>query len=114
MSSIETCQKEMNDKLSALSETVNSLQSDIARIQTTNNEQNDKIDAIKGGTLALWRKTYFHDARKLLEPDHIITQEEFMKISVEHKIYNDLGGNHEGDEYFKSIQQKYNSGLKNG
>ena len=78
-------------------------------------EKNNKdTAAVKSGTLALWRKTYFNDARKLLEPDHVITDKEYVKISVEHNVYNQLGGNHEGDEYFNSITIKYNSGLKNG
>ena len=86
---------------------------------TTEIEKNNKTtDAVRLGTLALWRKTYFHDARLLLEPDHVITHEEFVKISVEHDTYNRLGGNHEGDQYFESIKKKYESGLtqnpKNG
>lgn len=78
-------------------------------------EKNNKdTEAVKSGTLALWRKTYFNDARLLLQPDHIITDKEYVKISVEHNVYNQLGGNHEGDEYFNSITVKYNAGLKNG
>lgn len=74
-------------------------------------ENNKNTEAVKSGTLALWRKTYFHDARELLQSDHVITDDEYIKISVEHNVYNQLGGNHEGDEYFKSITIKYNAGL---
>lgn len=87
---------------------------DIATLANELEKNNQSTEAVKSGTLALWRKTYFHDAHMLLEKDHIITDEEYVKISVEHDVYNKLGGNHEGDQYFISITQKYHNGLKNG
>ena len=87
---------------------------DIAALASELEKNNQSTEAVKSGTLALWRKTYFNDARLLLEKDHIITDEEYVKISVEHVVYNRLGGNHEGDQYFESITRKYHNGLRNG
>ena len=86
----------------------------ISKLSTELAQNNAYTEAVREGTLALWRKTYFADARHLLEPDHVITHEEYAKISKEHDTYNKLGGNHEGDEYFKSITIRYRAGLKNG
>lgn len=86
----------------------------ISRLSDALEKNSANTEAVKDGTLALWRKTYFADARHLLEPDHVITDKEYVKISNEHNVYNKLGGNHDGDEYFKSITIKYQAGLKNG
>ena len=104
-------EKKMEDSHKGISEQLDNLVAEIEK-------NNQATDAVRLGTLALWRKTYFNDARFLLENDHIITHEEFVKITTEHDIYNRLGGNHEGDQYFESIRKKYESGLvqnpKNG
>ena len=104
-------EKKMEDSHRGISEQLDNLVVEIEK-------NNQATDAVRLGTLALWRKTYFNDARRLLENDHIITHEEFVKITTEHDIYNKLGGNHEGDQYFESIRKKYESGLvqnpKNG
>lgn len=47
------------------------------------------------------------DCHRLLEEGHIITLKEFEEITKEHKIYNSLGGNSEGDTYFNLITEKY-------
>lgn len=99
--------QKMTDSHEQIINQINKLSAELA-------QNNAYTEAVREGTLALWRKTYFADARLLLEPDHVITHEEYAKISKEHDTYNKLGGNHEGDEYFKSITIKYQAGLKNG
>lgn len=86
----------------------------IDRLSDALEKNSINTEAVKDGTLALWRKTYFADAKQLLDPNHVITDKEYVKISNEHAVYNKLGGNHDGDEYFKSITIKYRAGLKNG
>lgn len=100
-------EQKMIDSHEQIIERINKLSTELA-------QNNAYTEAVREGTLALWRKTYFADARRLLEPDHVITHDEYAKISKEHDTYNKLGGNHEGDEYFKSITIKYQAGLKNG
>lgn len=89
------------------------LKQDITQRHEENKKQDQDIAAIKQGTLALWKKVYFDDCRRLLETGHIITYDEFNHISSEHDIYNQLGGNHEGDEMFANITHKYRTGLHN-
>lgn len=97
-----------------MTESHESIKQQISQLSETLEKTSANTEAVKEGTLALWRKTYFTDAKRLLEPDHVITDKEYVKISNDHAVYNKLGGNHDGDEYFKSITIKYRAGLKNG
>lgn len=106
--------QKMTDSHEQIINQINKLSAELAQNNAYTEAVREGTEAVKEGTLALWRKTYFADARRLLESDHVITDEEYVKISNEHKTYNKLGGNHEGDEYFKSITIKYRAGLKNG
>lgn len=81
-------------------------------------EQHDKQQDIeankrKQGILALYKKQFLNLGRDLLTPGHIITYEEYTEYSSAHKLYNALGGNHEGDQQFKLVTTKYESGLNN-
>jgi len=49
----------------------------------------------------------------LLKDDHIITLQEYENISNEHRIYNSLKGNHEGDALYSLVKVKYEAGLSN-
>ena len=54
-------------------------------------------------------KVFKGDCRRLLEPNHIITEEEYEDIVADHKSYNGLGGNHIGDSLFLSVMKKWNA-----
>lgn len=64
-------------------------------------------DLYQEGLLYNMRKEYFKDCKKLLDPEYVISFEDFSQISADHDLYNRLGGNHQGDIYFKAIQDKY-------
>lgn len=49
----------------------------------------------------------------LLKEDHVITLQEFENITNEHRIYNTLKGNHEGDSLYSLVKVKYEAGLAN-
>ena len=66
-----------------------------------------EIDIIKEGMLSVEGRSFRTECRKLLEPDHIITLNEYETILSEHITYNKLGGNHEGDGLFSMVQAKY-------
>ena len=70
-----------------------------------------EIDVIKNGMLSLEGRSFKQDCRKLLREDHRITLSEYEAITLEHKIYNDLGGNHEGDGLFSMVVAKYQNNL---
>lgn len=81
-------------------------------------EEHDKRQDIeaekrKKGILALYKKQFLNMGKELLAPGHIITYEEYAEYSASHQLYNDLGGNHEGDQQFKLVTTKYESGLNN-
>lgn len=72
----------------------------------------NEIDVIKDGMLSIEGRAFRNECRRLLEPDHIITVNEYMAIGSEHVTYNNLGGNHEGDGLFSMVQAKYQNSLK--
>ena len=73
----------------------------------------EEIDSIKSGVLSIEGRAFKEDCRRLLDPAHIITLEEFEATQAEHIIYNKLGGNHEGDGLFQMVEKKYSHGLTN-
>jgi len=43
----------------------------------------------------------------LLKPDHVINYKEYEQLVADHVVYNQLGGNHEGDALFSMVEAKY-------
>lgn len=64
-------------------------------------------DILKSGLLNVQRKNFMEFCYFLLEPDHIITKEEYEDIEEDHDVYNALDGNHKGDELFRIVSEKY-------
>lgn len=64
-------------------------------------------DILKTGLLNVQRKNFMEFCYLLLEPDHIITKEEYENIEEDHDVYNALDGNHKGDELFRVVSEKY-------
>lgn len=64
-------------------------------------------DILKSGLLNVQRKNFMEFCYLLLEPDHIITKEEYEDIEEDHDVYNALDGNHKGDELFRIVSEKY-------
>lgn len=60
------------------------------------------------GLLSLQEKIFKAECKKLLEQEYI-TYEEMEHCSSNHVAYNDLGGNHHGDELFKMVENKFNT-----
>ena len=83
------------------------LKQDIQDRKEENKREDDEIAIIRQGVLALWRKTFLETGRTLLADGHNILYEEYMTYMQDHVIYNNLGGNHEGDEQFKLVTAKY-------
>lgn len=57
-------------------------------------------------------KVFKADCRRLLEANHIITEEEYEDIVNDHNSYHNLGGNHIGDSLFLSVMKKWNAQLE--
>lgn len=71
-----------------------------------------EINSIKAGVLSIEGRAFKNECRKLLQEDHIITLDEYQNIVYEHGVYNDLGGNHEGDLLFSAVKAKYEKSLR--
>lgn len=77
--------------------------------QMENIQQN--LTILTEGMLSVQGKQFKEECRKLLAEDHIITLHEFEHIQEEHRTYNALNGNHEGDSLFSLVKVKYEAGL---
>lgn len=76
-------------------------------VQTKHDQQEEEIQSLKKGLLSLQRPKFIADCYRLLETDHVITPDEYSDIDADHEAYNGLGGNHQGDQLFALIVQKY-------
>ncbi|MDD4804481.1 MAG: hypothetical protein PHN69_04835 [Candidatus Pacebacteria bacterium] len=73
----------------------------------------EEIGILQNGILSIQGRDFKADCRALLQPDHEITLDEYEQIINEHDVYNNLGGNHKGDELFELVTHKFNVGLTN-
>ena len=71
----------------------------------------EKIDTLQDGILSIQGRDFKSDCRSLLHPDHEITLDEYEQIIEDHEVYNNLGGNHKGDELFDLVAHKFDAGL---
>ena len=69
-------------------------------------------DNIRLGVLALYKKYFYETGRKLLDHAHTITYDEYIEFTKDHETYNGLGGNHEGDQIYKAVMDKYSATVK--
>lgn len=81
-------------------------------IQKQINNISNEIAVLKAGILGIQGKAFKEDCHRLLDPNHVITQEEWDELSLEHDVYNQLGGNHDGDRLYGDVQAKYHNSLK--
>lgn len=81
------------------------------QIATTLTNIDSSIKVITQGLLSVQRRTFKEDCERLLDPNHIITLDEYQQITNDHDIYNALGGNHNGDQLFALIEEKVKNHL---
>ena len=72
----------------------------------------DDLKALKKGVLSIQKQQFVKTCRKLINQEEPIQLEQFEKITAEHRTYNLLGGNHDGDELYKLVTSKYNGQLE--
>ena len=80
---------------------------EIASVKEEILKVHESTDILKTGLLNVQRKNFMEFCYLLLEPDHIITKEEYEDIEEDHEVYNALDGNHKGDELFRVVSEKY-------
>ena len=104
-------QKEDDDKQDhKVADAINDLKTEI---QNDNKRQDKDMEVLKKGLLVVYKKIFMDQGYALLNPMHSITNDEYLEYAEDHQVYNSLGGNHKGDNLFKSVETKYNSGLHN-
>lgn len=106
----DNADEKLEGLISELSDSVKNLSIGISTIQ--NQMMIDNVQALKAGVLSMQGKVFKGDCRRLLEPNHLITEEEYEDIVADHKSYNGLGGNHIGDSLFLSVMKKWNAQLE--
>ena len=67
------------------------------------------IDNITAGLLSLQGKQFKEQCREYLQPEYVISVDEFEQLTEDHAAYNALGGNHKGDALFESVKTKFNA-----
>lgn len=72
----------------------------------------NNLTTLTEGILSIQGRQFKEECRALLENDHEITLKEFEHITNEHRIYNALYGNHEGDSLYDLVEIKYRANLK--
>lgn len=103
-------EKNINHEMKQLSKDMTNTYKEIYNILESSRETSrDYRDLYQKALLYNMRKYYFIDCEKLLDPTHIITFDEFSQITADHTLYNELGGNHQGDIYFKAVEDKYHN-----
>lgn len=81
------------------------LKNDVAEIKSQNEDT-------RNGVLEIFRPQFVARCQKLLEPEHVITADEWVSISEAHDLYNQLGGNHKGDTLFEAVSFKFKKQIK--
>lgn len=74
-------------------------------------EIKEELISVKKGTLAMQGKEFKEQCAFLLDPAHEITLIEYENIVSDHEAYHALGGNHEGDAFFRMVEAKFKKDL---
>lgn len=82
-------------------------QEDDQKLQNQIDSIQEDMQSFKYGLLSIQGKQFKSDCRRLLEDNHEITFYEFQELDEDHTIYNNLGGNHNGDHLFNLVKSKF-------
>lgn len=91
----------------SFNEKMTSLQEEDKHINNRIDQLHNDLEVMRDGILSLHRRRFVDDCRKLLNQESEITQEDYERLKREHRTYNALGGNHEGDEMYNLFLKKY-------
>ena len=82
------------------------IRAEFERSNKKENELAEQIKVLKAGLLSIQGRTFKSNCRRLLDPDHEISLEEYEEITKDHDAYNSLGGNHNGDQLYMLVRKK--------
>lgn len=72
----------------------------------------NNVENLTIGVLSLQGKQFRDQCIFLLDPEHIITVDEYEQFEEDYVAYKGLGGNHTGDALHKRVVDKFNNHIK--
>ena len=112
---ITTIQDKMDDQYNKTQEQMdacyNRLENKISDFVNASEQEDkkiyEKIGNLEDGILSLQGQQFKESCHQLLDQKEPITFSQYDKLMIEHKTYNKLGGNHDGDQLFHLVSLKY-------
>lgn len=99
-------QERADEKESLLEGIKGEIRAEFERSNKKETELAEEIKVLKAGLLSIQGRTFKNNCRRLLDPDHEISLEEYEEITKDHEAYNSLGGNHNGDQLYQLVRKK--------
>lgn len=99
-------QERVEEKNAFLESIKKEISAEFERSNSRETELAGEIKTLKAGLLSIQGRAFKNNCKRLLDPDHEISLEEYEEITKDHDAYNSLGGNHNGDELFILVRKK--------
>ena len=99
-------QERADEKEAFLEGIKDEIRAEFERSNKKETELAEEIKVLKAGLLSIQGRTFKSNCRRLLDPDHDISLEEYEEITKDHDAYNSLGGNHNGDQLYQLVRKK--------
>jgi hypothetical protein len=99
-------QERADEKEAFLEGIKDEIRAEFERSNKKETELAEEIKVLKAGLLSIQGRTFKSNCRRLLDPDHDISLEEYEEITKDHEAYNSLGGNHNGDQLYQLVRKK--------
>lgn len=99
-------QERLEEKNAFLESIKKEISAEFERSNSRETELAGEIKTLKAGLLSIQGRAFKNNCKRLLDPDHEISLEEYEEITKDHDAYNSLGGNHNGDELFILVRKK--------
>ena len=99
-------QERLEEKNAFLASIKKEISAEFERSNGRETELAGEIKTLKAGLLSIQGRAFKNNCKRLLDPDHEISLEEYEEITKDHDAYNSLGGNHNGDELFILVRKK--------
>ena len=99
-------QERLDEKNAFLESIKKEISAEFERSNSKETELAGEIKTLKAGLLSIQGRAFKNNCKRLLDPDHEISLEEYEEITKDHDAYNSLGGNHNGDELFILVRKK--------
>ena len=107
MRTLKSFRQERADEKEAFLEGIkDEIRAEFERSNKKETELAEEIKVLKAGLLSIQGRTFKSNCRRLLDPDHDISLEEYEEITKDHDAYNSLGGNHNGDQLYQLVRKK--------